>query len=682
MSSEKRPITIEDLNRIHYVDDPRISPDAQWIAFVKSTPAPDEKTYHRNIWLIATDGSSEAIQLTRSNKDGSPRWSPDGRWLAFTSGRGDASQIYLLPTTAPGGEARALTSHKNGAGSPVWSPDGQYIACSIAMNKMERRQEDSDEDDEPPADKLAGKHQKEREDQEEKDRWDPRPMARIPYRAGTRYLDDRFAQVFVVRVAESDGDDTEKAMRRLTDTDANHGEVVWSPDGKTLYTTRSTQPDSDEPWKYTNIYRIDVVTGEITCLEDTDYSYWSPVLSPDGRWLAAGRGLQGKTDFRGQLVLMDTTQPDEDVVILNDEMDRSVYGFRWQTADRLLLTVGSEGRITPYVYEVESGNLAQITDGVFDVMSMDVHSDGTLAMSVATPRNPSELYVLPPDGEMTQISEVNQAFLDEVIVQETHELRYESADGTPVQGWYLLPVGYEEDQAVPLALNIHGGPHVMWSPSARTMWHEWQVHAARGYAVFYCNPRGSDGYGQDHMSAIHEDWGGVAMMDIMAGVDAFLEMGFVDESRMVITGGSYGGYMTAWITGHTERFKAAVSQRGVYNLLSFYGTSDIPYLISSEFDAEPWEDPDKLWKHSPLAYTETIKKTPLLIIHSELDFRVPIEQAEQLFALVRRGGGTVKMLRYPREGHELSRSGEPEHRISRLKEMVAWFDIYGKSSTV
>jgi dipeptidyl aminopeptidase/acylaminoacyl peptidase len=208
------------------------------------------------------------------------------------------------------------------------------------------------------------------------------------------------------------------------------------------------------------------------------------------------------------------------------------------------------------------------------------------------------------------------------------------------------------------------------------MWHEWQTHAAEGYVVFYCNPRGSDGYGDKFLRDLHSNWGHVAMQDIMAGVDAMLEKGFIDESRMAISGGSYGGYMTAWIIGKTDRFAAAVPQRGVYNLTSFYGTSDVPVLISTEFDTEPWDDFDKLWQHSPLAYAKHIT-TPTLIIHAENDFRVPIEQGEQLFAWIRRSTDTpVKMLRYPREGHELSRSGEPKHRISRLQEMMDWFNRY------
>jgi dipeptidyl aminopeptidase/acylaminoacyl peptidase len=270
---------------------------------------------------------------------------------------------------------------------------------------------------------------------------------------------------------------------------------------------------------------------------------------------------------------------------------------------------------------------------------------------------------------------VNQEFLSGVFVHERHEIRYTPEGGQEIQGWYILPAHYEAGKTYPLALNIHGGPHVMWGASTQSIWHEMQFQAAQGYVVFYCNPRGAGGYGEAFQMALHAAWGDVAYTDIMAGVEMLIEKGFVDPTRMAITGGSYGGYMTAWIVGHTNRFVSAVSIRGVYNLLSFYGTSDVPLLITNEFDVEPWENPTLLWQHSPLAYAHQIK-TPLLVIHSENDFRVPISDGEQLFAYVRRSGGTVQMVRFPRDGHELSRSGEPEHRVSSLTHMIDWFNKY------
>jgi dipeptidyl aminopeptidase/acylaminoacyl peptidase len=366
---------------------------------------------------------------------------------------------------------------------------------------------------------------------------------------------------------------------------------------------------------------------------------------------------------------------------LNVELDRSVGGYHWTSdSSGLIFFAGTEGIAPIYHTAVENGEVTTLARGEFKSLWLDVGKDGEVAFVASKPDAPPELYWLPAgEDQYRQMTEFNQAFLDEVYVQPMHELWFTTPSGNRIQGWYMLPVGYEEGKQYPMALHIHGGPHVMWGPSQESMFHEWQTHAGEGYVVFYCNPRGAAGYGESFQKALHGGWGEVAYEDIMAGVDALLEKGFVDESKMAVTGGSYGGYMTAWIVSHNNRFQCAVSQRGVYNLISFTGTSDVPSLIFGEFDVYPWEDHDLLWRHSPVAYAHQIK-TPLLIIHSENDFRVPIEQAEQLFSFVRYSGGTVEMWRYPREGHELSRSGEPEHRMSRLRKMTDWFNRYCKPS--
>jgi dipeptidyl aminopeptidase/acylaminoacyl peptidase len=211
------------------------------------------------------------------------------------------------------------------------------------------------------------------------------------------------------------------------------------------------------------------------------------------------------------------------------------------------------------------------------------------------------------------------------------------------------------------------------------MWHEWQATAARGYVVFFCNPRGSEGYGEHWRDGIHANWGVADMPDILAGVDAVIARGGIDPARIGVTGGSYGGYMTAWLIGHTDRFACAVAARGVYNLLSHHGTSDAHELIEFEFDGYPWELHDKLWQHSPLARAHKIT-TPLRILHSEQDYRVPISEAEQLFAILRRRKQVVEFVRYPRESHELTRTGEPRHRADHMERTLEWFDRYCKPS--
>lgn len=676
MAKDKRPIAIDDLHRICTVEDPRISPDGRWVAFVKGTLDKLANTTRRNLWLASTEGGVP-VQITRGDKDSQPRWSPDGTQLAFTSARSDKPQIYLLPVTSPGGEPRQLTSMPNGATTVAWSPDGSQIAFLSPMNAEERAKEDKGEEAPKPKDKFESKQRADLEEHEETLRWDPREVWRIPYRAGTSYLDDRFAQVYIIATADDLPDDKKKP-RRLTDVDAHYDPPQWSVDGKVIYTARASEPDSDEPVRSSSLYRLRVKDGVETRLTGDSHQAEAPLPSPDGRWIAFQRvpgPNQYSRMFRLAVLPVSGGKPTD----LTLEWDRQVADYKWAPDSRTLIVAGiCEGWVEIYAIDIATSEVTRVIPGKFYAEFVDVGPNGEVAFSAATPLSPPELFYQPPGAdEPLQMTEIHTEFLTEVIVQPTHVVNVRSHDGLAIQGWYILPTGYEKGKKYPLVLSVHGGPHVMWSPATRTMWHEWQVTAARGYVVYASNPRGGDGYGEPFYRGIMRSWGEADMPDLMAGVDAMIAKGFVDEKRMAITGGSYGGFMTAWVVGHTTRFAAAFTQRGVYNLTSFYGTSDVPQLISDEFEAHPWEDPDLYWKYSPLTYSHNIR-TPLLIKAGENDFRVPIEQSEQLFALIRRSGGTVRFLRYAREGHELSRSGEPAHRVNRLEEQLAWFDKYCK----
>lgn len=679
MTDEQKTMQIDDLYNIVSIEDPQIDPSGKWIAFVKATVNKMDNGYDRNIWIRATDESAGPVQLTRSGKDFYPRWSPDGETLAFVSARNERPQVFLLPVGMMGGEARQLTSMENGAVTPEWSNDGTQVAFLSASTAEEREKEDSDEEQEPPADKLAGKHEKERKADTEKRRLDPFTMTRIPYRQGTSFVDGRHAQVYVIPVDEH-AENPEP--RRLTNMATSFSSLKWSSDDKYIFTSRTWDIDADEPFLFQTVVKLDVESGtETEVTPDRTHMSYAPDPSPDGKWLAlivSPTGNVGDLEANPRLAVMPIDGGD--IREISNGLDRQLSSFEWRAdSQHIIVTAANKGQGPIYQIKVDDASLTTLAEGEYRATEISVDDAGNIATVVHTPLNPCELKWLPAGTrDLVTLTDFNEKWLEDVMVQPVHEMWFKSPSGKDIQGWYMLPVGYEAGKTYPLALNIHGGPRVMWSPSEPTMFHEWQVHAASGYVVFFCNPRGGAGYGEAFQRDLHAAWGEVAMEDIMTGVDTLLEKGVVDEHRMAITGGSYGGYMTSWIVGHSDRFASAVTQRGVYNLSSFYGTSDIPILIKSDYGVDPWEDRDLLWKHSPLAYATNIN-TPLLIIHAEHDYRVPIEQAEQLFAWVRRGTDTpVEMVRYPRDGHELSRSGEPEHRISRLTRMVEWFDRYCK----
>jgi dipeptidyl aminopeptidase/acylaminoacyl peptidase len=659
-------IAVQDFYHVRHLQDPRLSPDGSSVAYVLMEVDRANNTYRSAIWIAPVDGGPGKQFTNGEKRDTSPRWSPDGQRLAFVSNRhGDANQIYLIDLD--GGEARRLTRVESGATDPAWSPDGRRIAFRSPVGAEERAAEDAGE----PEEKLDADERQRRAEERKKARekkFDPHVIERLPYRTGTDYLRDRTHHLYVV---DAEADDAQP--RRVTDGDVDYAPPAWLADGTALITWAVRDPDLHELAFYGEVLRVPVEGGEPTALTRPGYHPQSPWPSPDGRWVAF-LYLADEDRYSQTARLAVVPAGGGKARILTADLDAPVGQFRWSPDGRhLTFAAAIQGSTPLFRVPVEGGSIDEIMGGVRYVTGLDT-AENRLAYVLSAPETPSDLFVADADGQNERrLTRVNADFLAEKKLASTEEIWYESHDGTPVQGWIVKPPDFDPASKYPLVLEIHGGPHAMWGPAEPTMWHEFQVLAARGYVVFYCNPRGSAGYGHAFQTSTHADWGFADQRDYLTGLDRVVERGYVDPERLAVTGGSYGGYMTAWLIGHDDRFKAAVSQRGVYNLISFTGTTDIPRFTESHYDAAYWDDPQLLWEHSPLAYVGQIH-TPLLLIHSEHDFRAPIPDAEQLYAALKRLGRTVVLVRYPREGHELSRGGEPEHRVDRLNRIVDWFD--------
>ena len=680
-------ITASDLYHIVSLSDPRFSPDGQWLAYVRTIMDRQTNGYRSAIWLAAAGGGNGPARTPRpftngNKRDSAPRWSPDGRWLAFVSDRGDEktkAQIYLIPTD--GGEARPLTSMENGAGEPAWSPDGRHLAFTARLNAEELGAESTAEqaqESETPSDPDEMQRRAEEKDKREKEKADPRVIRRFGYRAGTSYYDDRTAHLYVLELDPETGE-VQGKPRRLTADERNYADPRWMPDGSALLATVDRQPDTDDLFYHADVVRVPLEGGEPQILTGPDTADHNPWPSPDGAWIAYN-SLPGDemSIANGEIKLIPATGGEPR--LLTAELDAHAQDFSWlPDGQGLCCLVSERGRIDLRRVPLDGGPVETLLTADREILSYDLSPHGQRVGFVAsTDRAPYDLYVASLDGSgEKRLTEVNAGWLAGRTLGEVEELWFNSPDGTPIQGWIIKPPDFDPASRYPMILAIHGGPHAMWSRHEPTMWHEWQVQAAAGYVVFACNPRGSDGYGYGFRASLVNHWGEADLPDLMAGVEQVIARGYVDPERLVITGGSYGGFMTAWVIGHDDRFRAAVAQRGVYDLLSFYGTTDIPRFTERELGSAPWEDPQRLWHYSPVAHVEKIR-TPLLLIHSDNDFRAPIPAAEGLFVALRRLKREVELVRYPRDGHELSRSGEPKHRVDRLERIIGWFDKYVK----
>jgi dipeptidyl aminopeptidase/acylaminoacyl peptidase len=660
--SSRRRITAEDVYQLRFVSDAQISPDGTQVVYVVAwVDSADRTRYQSQLMLAAFDGSSPPRPLTSGrHRDVAPRWSPDGCSIAFLSNRdGDRSQLFLLPLQ--GGEPQQLTSLQRGAGVPVWSPNGERIAFSAKVDIAEIAEQEgqTSEKGEPPRVKI---------------------ITRVHHKAdGEGFLEALHTHLFVLNL------DSGKA-RQVTDGDYDDTEPTWSPDGAWLAFCSNRERDRDLSL-LSDVWVVARGGGRPRRLTRHRGQSATPVFSPDNSQVAylghergwtygantelrlvavkggASSSVSGSfPDELGNAALSDARDPSAAVAPAFAPDGRSVVSLVSRAGSVQVLRFGLDGSPPEVLFGGSDEEVAAFT----------LARDGQrLAAVVSDPTHPYEVFTV-EDGQRRRLSHENDSLLAAVEVAPAERLEFTSSDGATVHGWLIKPVGFASQKKWPLVLEVHGGPETMYGS---TFMHEFQVLAARGYGVMYTNPRGSKGYGEAFTARIFADWGNQDAADCMAAVDLASALKWVDAERLGVTGGSYGGFMTAWLVGHTRRFKAAVSQRGCYNFASFYGTSDIGPWFGDYILGGPVYEREELYRErSPLTYAPQMR-TPLLIIHSEGDFRCPIEQAEQLFVQLRRIGKTkVEMIRFPEENHNLSRSGRPDRRVERLERIVGWFD--------
>ncbi|AQQ52577.1 S9 family peptidase [Planococcus lenghuensis] len=654
----KKAVDIHDLAKLASVTDPQLSPDGRQAVFIKTVMDEEENTYRAQLWHADLETEKLTQWTFGKERVSQPRWSADGKQIAFLSDRTESKQLYVLQTA--GGEAHAITSFERGVETFCWAPSGKKIWFGANV-------------------KDGGTFtDKEEKKEKEKEKPEPVRVTKMKYKMdGAGLLQQDVHQHIGIADLETG------SVQQVTAGNFNYLLQTVSHDGNQLVYAVTREENLDFIFR-TSLFLYDVHSQEETKILEEEGSFNDAAFSKDDQRIAFvgnTRGYENAThaevyvyniaDGSRQTLTESLDAPVGDYVVADIQQGASAPGIVWTQNNDLYFQVSVMGDVRLYFASLDGAIYPASGEGEH-IYGYAVTFDGERAVIAASnPVNPGELYILDiASGERKALTAFNSAYLEETELIAPEELSF-SSDEFDVNGWLMKPYGYEEGQKFPLVVNIHGGPHAFY---ANTFFHEMQLLAARGFGVLYINPRGSHSYSQIFVDAVRGDYGGGDYRDIMRALDTVLaENDWIDEKRLGVTGGSYGGFMTNWIVGHTNRFKAAVTQRSISNWISFFGVSDIGYYFSEWQHFTDMREPDKLWEISPLKYAENVE-TPLLILHGENDYRCPIEQAEQLFITLKHMKKETEFVRFPESSHNLSRTGKPNLRYVRLEEIVGWME--------
>jgi dipeptidyl aminopeptidase/acylaminoacyl peptidase len=633
---------------------PAVSPDGSTVAFVVSRVDMTKNKNFSQIWLAATDGSTPPRAITSGDHDNGPAWSPDGRSLAFVSKRGAKSEettLHVLPIASPG-ETRTIATMRDGVGEACWSPDGRWIA-------------------------FTSRTRDERYDAQDESWQAPRKVERFFTKLDNEgWTFDRPKHVYVV-AADGTG-----APRNLTPGEFQHGSIAWKPDSSGLVLSSQRHDTWDLDFA-SALYSL-ALDGTIDVLSGLSGSYDAPTVSPDGTTLAFV-GIDDSKTYPQNVHVGVLPVSGGEHRWLSRQLDRTFEttsgGATVQWLDDLTLLAAAEDRGETHLYRVavDSSAPTRITSGPIAVNSFDA-AGGTIAYAASAVDSVSDIFVV-GDGEPRRLTAFADKFRTVATPKTWEKFTVPCTDGSgEVDAWIMLPTDFDESSSYPVLLNVHGGPHTQYG---ETFFDESQVQTAAGFVVIMSNPRGGSGreqaWGQAILGPLHETapgtgWGSVDVEDVLAVLDAALDRyQFCDRDRVGMIGGSYGGFMATWLAGrHGDRFKAICSERAVNNMITEEFTSDIATVFRVEIGPSPIDVPEEYVRISPIRFVRDIS-VPMLILHSEQDYRCPISQAEELFVAMRLLGKDVTFYRFPGEGHELSRSGSPIHRRQRAEIILDFF---------
>lgn len=653
-AQDRSKLQLTDIFDMEFVSDPQISPDGEKIIYVRNFKDIMTDRNLSNLWIINADGSQNRPLTTGNHNDFGPQWSPDGKKIIFRSNmQDDKTKMFLMWLDTK--DIFPLTNTAEGPGSVSWSRDSKRLAFTMFVPKSSES-----------IIKMPSKP--------EGAKWNnpPKYIDQLNYRGdGAGYLRSGNSQIFVL---STDGG----TPRQLTFSEFDHSTPIWSQDGKKLIFSANLHENGEMEPNNSELYGMDLQSGELDTLTKRLGPDRNPVLSPDGNKIAY---LGFDDEYLGyqlnDLYVMDLAGGEPK--LLSEEFDRNISEISWDKkgkglyfqyddrGDSKIGYINMDGKV-----ETLASNLGGLSLGrPYNAAQYSVSEAGKLAFTLGTPEHPADLAVS-DGGKTRRLTNLNEDLFSYRNMGKVEEITWKSSyDEQEIQGWIVTPPDFDPSKKYPFILEIHGGPFASYGSVFSG---EIQAYAAAGYVVLYSNPRGSTSYGQDFGNLIHHDYPNHDYEDLMSGVDAVLEKGYVDESKLFVTGGSGGGVLTAWIVGKTDRFKAAVVAKPVINWYSFVLYADSPAFFSKYwFGEKPWDNPEPYLKRSPISYVGNVT-TPTMLLTGEEDYRTPIAESEQFYTALKLEGVETAMVRIPNSGHGIA--NKPSNLIAKIAAILSWFGKY------